>query len=99
MIKLRVTSVTRKTSVICRTINYTYEGKNCTPTNHMGGEWETIELMSVEEDKPAIQVACVIGSAVLTEPARITINDPALFGVFKSGDIVELKHVIQPTLI
>jgi len=95
-IKLLVAFVSRKTSSINRTVRYTWKDGKCIGNEpSQGAEWEIVELMNLEEPEPPIQVANVTGSAVLLGNIehKIMINDPALFGMFKAGDIVELRVV------
>ncbi|VVB55264.1 Uncharacterised protein [uncultured archaeon] len=91
MIKLKVAIVSRKTSSIHRTV----KGGVASP----GAVWESVELMNIEELVPleeSIQVANVSGKVFLcNEPVKLMINDPALFGTFKAGDIVTLRVIAR----
>ena len=45
------------------------------------------------EERPIIQIANVAGSVVLTGQPKLIINDSALFGTYKVGDIIEFMPV------
>ena len=103
-IKIQVTAVKRTVSSIHRTVKVTWnETENRNDVEHsIGAEYETVQFMSIEpkEKENYLQVANVTGNAVLTgtEGLNLMLNDPALFGTFKPGDIVELR-VVTPKLL
>lgn len=91
MIQLKITGVSRRSSSEVNTVRFTYpEGKERTHERFNGAVWEEVEFQLVEEDKPLYRVANIEGSGYLVgNVARILINDPALFGTFKVGDIID----------
>jgi len=102
MIQLKITGVSRRASSQVGTKRYTYNAdKPRTAQQFHGAEWEEVEFQLVEEDEPPIGVANVDGSAYLVgNVAKILLNNPALFGAFKIGDVVNFVpavHDIQTT--
>lgn len=93
MITIKVQTVSRRTSCTTRTVRHTYENGCVVNAPSPGGEWETVDFMNIEEEKPTITVANVQGRIILSSGMTLTINDPLLFETFKAGDIVELRVV------
>ena len=89
MIQFKVTSVERKSSNEVWTTRYTYENDERKGTRTAGAEWETITFEAIVEDQPLIAISNVTGSVFLTNNPKLIINDPALFGTYKIGDIIE----------
>lgn len=99
MIQLKIVSVARRASSQVGTNRYTYpEGSPRVSQRFHGAEWEEVEFQLVEEEKPPIGVANIDGSAYLVgNAARLLLNDPALFGSFKIGDVINFVPA-QPTI-
>ena len=89
MIRFRITSVNRKTSSEVDTIRFTYKNDQRTHQRVSGAEWEEVEFTVVENEQPAIQIANITGDALLVGQGKLLINDPGLFGTYKSGDIID----------
>jgi hypothetical protein len=92
MIQLKITSVSRRASSQVGTKRYTYPKDGTQPRETQsfhGAEWEEVEFQLVDEIEPPIGVANIDGSAYLVgNAARILLNDPRLFGMFKIGDLI-----------
>ena len=99
MIQLKVTGVAQRSSSEVSTRKFTYpEDKPRIVEQFNGAIWEEIEFQLLPEDKPTISVANIEGSGYLVgNLARILINDPALFGSFKTGDIINFIPNIDTT--
>jgi hypothetical protein len=97
MIQLKITGVSRRASSQVGTRRYTYSpDKPRTAQQFHGAEWEEVEFQLVEETEPPIGVANIDGSAFLVGTvAKILLNDPALFGTFKIGDVVNFIPATQ----
>lgn len=89
MIRFHVVSVTRKASGDVRTGRITYENDVKKVTWTDGAEWEEIEFREEFFEQPTIQIANVAGDYTLIGQPKIIINNPALFGTYKVGDIIE----------
>jgi hypothetical protein len=89
VIRFKITSVTRKSSSEIDTIHYIYEIGERKGVRTKGAEWEEIEFMCELEDSPAIQVANIAGNVALFNNPKLILNDPALFGTYKVGDMIE----------
>ena len=98
-IKIQVTSVKRTVSSIQRTNRLTW---NKTENKYdveysIGAEYESVQFMNIEpkNGENYMQVANVSGNVAFTgiDNTSLMLNDPALFGTFKAGDIVELRVV------
>jgi hypothetical protein len=96
MIRFIVTAVNRNKSSQVNTTRFTYpEGKDRVQQRIPGAEWEEVEFMIQEEEKPKIAVANVMGSAFLVgQPCKLVLNDPELFGTYKIGDIVPFAPLL-----
>lgn len=97
MIKIRVTEVDRKSSVIHRTSRFNEVTSKYVHTQ--GAEWEIVHLASVEPEGDEIIVANINGNVTLLDGAKLMISEPKLFGTFKPGDIIELRVVAGGTPI
>jgi hypothetical protein len=97
MIQLKITGVSRRASSQVGTRRYTYNAdKPRTAQQFHGAEWEEVEFQLVEEAEPPIGVANIDGSAYLVgNVAKILLNDPALFGAFKIGDVINFIPVTE----
>jgi hypothetical protein len=91
MIQFRVTSVARRASGAVPTIHYTYyPDKDRTKQQSQGAEWEEVEFIVLEEDKPTIQVANIAGAGfIIGQPCKLVINEPKLFGMYQVGDVID----------
>lgn len=87
-IRFRITSVTKRSSAEVDTTHYTYENDSRKGDRTRGAEWEEIEFTTEMEEQPTIQIANIIGRAVLFGQSKLIINDPALFGTYKVDDII-----------
>ena len=99
MIQLKVTGVSRRSSSEVSTRKFTYpEDKPRIVEQFNGAIWEEIEFQLLPEEKPVISVANIEGSGYLVgNVAKILINDPALFGTFKTGDVINFIPNIETT--
>ncbi len=97
MIQLKIVSVARRASSQVGTRRYTYPAdKPRVAEQFNGAEWEVVEFQVLEENEPPIGIANVDGSAYLVgNVATILINHPALFGMFKIGDIIDFVPTIN----
>lgn len=89
MIQFRVITVNRKTSSEVDTIRYTYKNDQRTHQRVIGSEWEEVEFAVVENEQPVIQIANITGDALLVGQGKLIINNPDLFGTYKSGDLID----------
>lgn len=98
MIKLKVVSVTRKSSSEISTCRWKDDGGERRATRTAGAEWEEVEFTTEFEENPNIQIANVAGDYVMLNPAKLILNEPSLFGTYKSGDIIEFmpKKPVDP---
>ena len=98
-IKIQVTAVKRTVSSIQRTSRMTWNetGKRYDAEHSLGAEYESVQFMNIEpkNGENYMQVANVSGNVAFTgiDNTSLMLNDPALFGTFKAGDIVELRVV------
>lgn len=98
-IKIQVTSVKRTVSSIQRTARLTWNRtENRYDAEHsIGAEYESVQFMNIEpkDGENCMQVANVRGNVAFIgiDNTSLMLNDPALFGTFKAGDIVELRVV------
>lgn len=97
MIQLKIVNIARRASSQVATKRYTYPAdKPRVAEQFNGAEWEVVEFQLVEENEPPIGIANVDGSAYLIgNIATILINNPALFGAFKVGDVIDFVPVIN----
>jgi hypothetical protein len=66
-----------------------------------GAEWEEVEFTTVYEEEPTLQVANVQGDVFLPQgPIKLLVNNPALFGTFKVGDVIDFmpKTIAEPEI-
>jgi len=91
MIRLTVIAVARRASSEVGTVRYIYkEGKEEPETERTSGaEWEEVEFSVEREEKPTIQIANVVGNALLVGNPKLIVNNPELFGTYKVGDVIE----------
>jgi hypothetical protein len=97
-IQFRITAIARRSSSEVRTTRYNYEGKKENeagePTYFDGAEWEEIEFTTVVDDRPTIKVANIEGNTFIpNSPAKLVINNPDLFGIYKIGDVIDFMPV------
>lgn len=102
-IRLRVVTVTKKASGEVSTIHFTYEKSGKDPedpekverkaSRTEGAEWEEVEFTVENEEQPTIQIANVVGNALLVGQPKLIVNNPDLFGMYKVGDIIEFMAV------
>lgn len=100
MIKFQILNVIRRKSAVIPTTRYKYGEKGeIEPTVSVGAEWEEIEFTVVLDKKPTIQISNVMGSVFLAgHTGKLILNDPDLFGTFKSGDVIDfMPAVIRDT--
>lgn len=103
-IQLRVVTVTKKTSSEVSTIRFTYEKSEKDPerverklSRTEGAEWEEVEFTVENEEQPTIQIANVVGNALLVGQPKLIVNNPDLFGMYKVGDVIEIIPMVpQP---
>lgn len=89
-IQLRVSNVTRRKSSEVPTIHYTYvEGEDRKVTRSQGAEWEEIEFMTVDEDKPTMAIANIPGDIYISDTIKMFLHNPILFGTYQVGDLIE----------
>jgi hypothetical protein len=94
IIYLQVLSVSRHNSSQYRTAVIRWEGEKSDKETKQGAEWEEIELRILQEEKPTIEVANIIGNAFIAgSTMKLIINNPALFGTLKVNDIVPLVSI------
>jgi len=93
-IRFHVVTVTKKSSAEVSTIHYTYGEKEERKNSRTeGAEWEEIEFTVETEEKPVIQIANVVGNALLVGQPKLIVNNPDLFGIYKIGDIIEFMPI------
>ena len=98
-IKIQVTAVKRTVSSIQRTSRMTWNEteKRYDAEHSLGAEYESVQFMNIEpkDGENYMQVANVQGNVAFIgiDNTSLMLNDPALFGTFKPGDIVELRVV------
>lgn len=98
-IKIQVTAVKRTVSSIQRTVRLTWDEteNRYNVVQSLGAEYESVQFMNIEpkNGENYMQVANVSGNVAFTgiDNTSLMLNDPALFGTFKAGDIVELRVV------
>lgn len=97
MIRFVITSIARRSSSEVGTIRYSYTEKDGEetqePTRTAGAEWEEVEFSVEREEKPTIQIANVVGNALLTGNPKLIVNNPELFGTYKVGDVIEFMPI------
>lgn len=92
MIRLQVVTVSRHSSSEVTTTHISYPPNEQIKTERKSGaEWEEIIFRVVEEEKPTIQIANIVGDAFIAGGAfKLIVNNPNLFGSFKADDTILL---------
>ncbi|VVB55262.1 Uncharacterised protein [uncultured archaeon] len=82
-------------------MRYTYpEGGERKSVTVQNSEWEEVEFRTELEEKPVIQIGNVAADCILIgEPIKLIINNPDLFGTYKTGDIIDFTPLPRTTTV
>jgi hypothetical protein len=96
MIVFKITKVSRHKSSEIRTRHFEYENGERKERVSSDAEWEEVEFTVNEEERPVISISNIEGDAFIRNTVKMFVNNPALFGTFKVGDLIPFKTPDKP---